>query len=344
MTINLQTYGWNEHWQTLWEQGGYEGLQPARVTSHWREHWEVAHAGGVELAGLTGKFRRDQPEYDRPEVGDFVGLKLEQGSALIAAMLPRRASLVRHTPFTVSDRQVIAANVDVAFAAMALDHDYNMRRMERYLTAILEGGVQPVALLTKADLCDNLWAKIYQLQDLFPDLKVVSVCAPTGQGIDEVRAMLQPGRTSVVLGSSGVGKSTLLNALYGQEVLRTGGLRTDGMRGAHTTTNRQMVVLPDGALMIDTPGMRELGVVGGGDSLADTFPDIVELAAQCRFRDCQHEKEPGCAVRSAIDRGELDAKRYKSYCSIQKEMEREARKADFRLNHIAKRRDRARGL
>ncbi len=343
MPTNLiETYGWNEHWQNLWEQSGYEGLQPARVTARWRGQWEVAHAGGVELAGLTGRFRRDQPEDAYPEVGDFVAVKLEQGSALIAGLLPRRTAMVRHMAFSVSGRQVIAANVDVAFAAMALDRDYNARRMERYLTAILEGGAQPVALLTKADLCDNLWAKVYQLTDLFPGLAVLTVSALQGQGLDDVRAKLAPGQTAVVVGSSGVGKSTLLNALFGSEIMATSGLRSDGFRGAHTTTNRQMAVLPGGALFIDTPGMRELGVVGDGGSLSDTFPDVEALTAQCRFRDCRHEREPGCAVRAAIARGELDAKRFKSYCSIQKEMEREAKKAAFRLNHIAKRGDRAR--
>ena len=338
----IETYGWNEEWQNIWNQGNYEGLMPGRVTARWRGQWEVAGAAGVTLAQLTGKFRREQPEDCFPEVGDFVAVKAEQGSALIAALLPRRSILQRHMAYSVSGRQVMAANVDVAFAAMALDRDYNHRRMERYLTAIIEGGVKPVALLTKADLCPNYWAKVYSLTDAFPGLCVTAVCALNGQGVEDMQKHMKPGLTAVVIGSSGVGKSTLLNCLFGSEVMKTGELRSDGFRGVHTTTNRQMAVLPNGTLFIDTPGMRELGVVGEGESLSSTFPDIKELAAQCRFRDCSHDSEPDCAVRRAIQSGELDAKRFKSYKSIAKEMEREAAKAEFRLTHLQKKAERAR--
>ena len=334
MTTIIETYGWNEIWQKQWESGCHEGLLPGRVTARWRGQWEVACGDGLLLADLTGRFRRDQPEDSYPEVGDFVAVRVEQGSARIAALLARQNALVRHMAFTVSGRQVLAANVDVAFAAMALDRDFSLRRMERYVTAIAEGGVTPVALLTKADLCPGYWAKVYSLKDLFPGLAVLPICAVTGEGLDEVRMLLRPGSTSLVIGSSGVGKSTLLNALYGSEVMRTGALRSDGFRGAHTTTNRQMALLPNGALFIDTPGMREFGMVGDGDGLSDAFPDIAELAAGCRFRDCTHDREPGCAVRQAIEQGGLDPKRFKSYRSIGKEMEREQAKAGFRLNHL----------
>ena len=344
MINGIQTYGWNDYWQNVWQETGHDGLAPARVTARWRGQWEVGGDFGVMLAQLSGRFRREQPEDAFPEVGDFVGIRLEQGSALISALLPRRTALTRHMAFTVSGRQVVAANVDVAFAAMALDRDFNPRRLERYITAIAEGGAEPVALLTKTDLCPGYWAKVYGLKDSFPKLKILPVCALTGEGMEEVRQLLSSGITAVAIGSSGVGKSTLLNALFGAEVMRTGSLRSDGFRGAHTTTNRQLAVLPTGALFIDTPGMRELGVVGDGDGLGQSFPDIAELSAACRFRDCSHTCEPGCAVRAAVDAGSLDAKRLKSYRSISKEMEREAKKAEFRLKHLNERgsRDRAR--
>ena len=336
MSTIIETYGWNEHWSKTWDEGGFEGLLPGRVTARWRGQWEVACGEGLTLAELTGKFRRDQPEDLFPEVGDFVAVEARQGSARIAALLPRQNVLRRHMAYTVSGRQALAANVDVAFAAMALDRDFNLRRMERYIAAIAEGGVRPVALLTKSDLCPSYWAKVYSLTDQFPGVTVLAVSALTCEGLAELRALLQPGCTALVIGSSGVGKSTLLNALYGGEIMRTGDLRSDGFRGAHTTTNRQMAVLPGGALFIDTPGMRELGVVGEGDGLADAFADIAELAANCRFRDCQHEREPGCAVREALEQGRLDPKRLKSFRSISKEMVREQAKADYRLKHLQK--------
>ena len=329
MASTIEMYGWNEQWQRKWDVLGFEDLLPGRVTARWRGQWEVACGDGLRLADLTGRFRREQPEDAFPEVGDFVAVRADQGSVRIAALLPRQNALVRHMAFSVSGRQVLAANVDVAFAAMALDRDFNLRRMERYIAAIAEGGVTPVALLTKADLCSGYWAKVYSLTDLFPGVVVLPISAVTGDGLDALRGLLHPGSTSLVIGSSGVGKSTLLNALYGCDFMRTGALRSDGFRGAHTTTNRQMAVLPNGALFIDTPGMRELGVVGDGDGLADAFPDIVSLAADCRFRDCSHEREPGCAVRQALEEGRLDAKRLK-------EMEREQAKAGFRLNHLQK--------
>ena len=337
-------YGWNEHWQARWGELPDEGLTPARVTGRWRGQWEVAYEGGLALAGITGRLRRDLPEDFFPEVGDFVGVRVESGTVLIAALLPRRATLQRHMAFSVSGRQVMAANVDVAFAAMALDRDYSPARLERYLVAIAEGGVKPVALLTKADLCPNVWGKVYGLMDQFPGVDVVPVSALTGEGLESVRTHLGQGRTAVVLGASGAGKSTLLNALFGEEILRTGGLRSDGVKGAHTTTNRQMVCLPDGTLFIDTPGMRELGVVGEGDGLTTAFADVEELAEGCRFRDCRHEREPGCAVQQAVAEGRLDPHRLKRYRSLQREMAREAEKAAYRLNHLSssRRPDRAR--
>lgn len=336
MASVIETYGWNEHWEKVWESGEYAGLLPARVIARWRDRWEVACAEGILPSGLAGRFRRVQQEDAYPEVGDFVGVRVEQGSAMIAALLPRVTVLQRHMAFTVSGRQALAANVDLAFAAMALDHDFSIRRMERYLTAIAGSGVKPVALLTKTDLCPEYWAKAYNLKDSFPGLETFPVCAPTGEGLEEVRRMLAPGKTSVILGSSGVGKSTLLNALYGIDVMRTGGLRSDGMRGAHTTTNRQMLLLADGALFIDTPGMREFGVVGESEGIGEAFRDIDELAGGCRFRDCLHENEPGCAVRKAVNEGRLDPKRLKSYRSIEKEMEREAAKAEYRMKYLQK--------
>jgi ribosome biogenesis GTPase len=334
MENTIETYGWNEHWQTQWQAGDYAGLSPARVTARRRGLWEVACGEGLLLAELTGKFRREQPEDAFPEVGDFVAVKREAGNALIAHLLPRQNLLQRHMAFTVSGRQALAANVDVAFAAMALDRDFNPRRMERYVAAVAEGGAKPVALLTKADLCPAFRAKVYAMADLIPGVAVLAVSAVTGEGLDEMRKLLPPGHTAVIIGSSGVGKSTLLNALYGSELMRTSGLRSDGFRGAHTTTHRQMAVLPGGAIIIDTPGMRELGVVGDGSGIDDAFADITALSASCRFRDCSHGREPGCAVLEAVAQGQLEQKRLKSYRSLTKEMERERAKAEFRLNHL----------
>jgi len=336
MSSVIETYGWNEYWHRIWNEGNYKGLTPGRVTARWRGQWEIACGGGIMLAQLAGRFRREQPEDAFPEVGDFVGVRMEGGSALIAALLPRKTALVRHEACSVSGRQIVAANVDTAFATMALDHDFNMRRMERYIAAILESGAKPVAILTKADLCPGYWAKAYGLKDQFPGLDVLPVCALTGEGTEELRMHLEPGLTAVVLGSSGVGKSTLINALLGTEAMRVGDLRSDGVRGAHTTTNRQMLELPNGALLIDTPGMRELGVVGEGEGLAEAFADIEALAAACRFRDCEHRTEPGCAVRKAVEDCALDPKRLKSWRSLASDMKREAQKVEYRIKYLQK--------
>ena len=247
---------------------------------------------------------------------------------------------MRKVAWSETKPQVVAANVDVAFVVCGLDLNYNVRRIERYLTLAWESGAQPVVLLTKADLCDDVESYVYEVEAVAYGVPVHAVSAPHGDGVETVRGYVPGGRTAALLGSSGVGKSTLVNALLGEDLLATQEIREDG-RGRHTTSHRQLVPLPDGGLMLDTPGMRELQLWDADSGLEAAFGDLESLAAQCRFADCTHREEPDCAVRAALANGTLDLERYESWRKLQRELERLARKQDGRARSEA-RKERAR--
>jgi len=294
---------------------------------------------GELRAELAGRLRHGD---EHPAVGDWVAVALRpsEGRATIHAVLPRRSAFTRKVAWAETKPQVVAANVDVVFVVCGLDANYNVRRIERYLTLAWESGAQPVVLLTKADLCDDVDPRVYEVESIAFGVPVHAVSAPHGDGLETVRSYVPAGRTAALLGSSGVGKSTLVNALVGEELLATQGLRDDG-RGRHTTSHRQLVPLPEGGLVLDTPGMRELQLWDADEGMQAAFADVDALAAQCRFADCAHREEPGCAVRAALAGGTLDVERFESWGKLQRELERLARKQDARARSES-RKERAR--
>jgi ribosome biogenesis GTPase / thiamine phosphate phosphatase len=315
------------------DQSGSRALVPARVTVQQRGLYTLASTLG-ELAGaLSGRFAFEAGHGDNPVAGDWVAVaaRPDEGAATIHAVLPRRTAFVRRAAGTGVTEQVVAANVDTAFLVTSLNADFNLRRIERYLVTAWESGAQPVIVLTKADLCDEVEELVFEVESIAFGVPVHAVSAVTGRGLDELRGHLGPGRTAVLLGSSGVGKSTLVNALAGVELLATAAIREDDGRGRHTTTHRELILLPDGGgLVLDTPGMRELGLWDASEGVGGTFGDVEELFADCRFSDCAHEAEPGCAVRAALAEGTLDAARWESYVKLQRELAHLERKGDPR--------------
>lgn len=275
-------------------------------------------AGGEVSVRLGGKMLREARagRASRPVVGDWVEVGAD---GIIAAVEPRRTRLARKAAGLQDVEQVIAANVDVAFIATAADGDVNERRLERYLAVVHDGGVMPVVLLTKADACPDVERERTRIRTVAPDVDVIAVSARTGEGVADVEHRIPPGTVAVLLGSSGVGKSTLVNRLLGESRQRTGDLRDDG-KGRHTTTRREIIVLPGGGMLVDMPGMRELGLLDADEGLADAFPEVKALAAQCRFADCRHQQEPGCAVRAALEAGSLDADRFTSFRKLAQEL------------------------
>jgi ribosome biogenesis GTPase len=322
----LLELGWDAGWAAAFLPFDSAGWTPARVVVAHRDAWRIATASGDRDAVISGRLRHEAAgPGDLPAVGDWVAIdRADADTTVIQAVLPRRAAFTRNTggdTATLLGEQVMAANVDVAFVVAGLDGDFNLRRLERYLAVAWAGGSTPVLLLNKADVADDVDGLRVAAEAVAPGVEVRTLSALTGDGVEALAAVhLPPGRTAVVLGSSGVGKSTLVNALVGEERLATGAVRADDARGRHTTTHRELVRLPGGGLLIDTPGIRSLGVAGASAGLDDVFADIADLAAGCRFSDCRHESEPGCNVKAALNDGRLASDRLAS----QRKLEREA--------------------
>lgn len=306
----------------------------ARVTAVHRERYEIACAEGITHARLKPGIYYNGGGEAFPTAGDFVRIQYNpQGDSLITATLPRRSLFSRPDVNVEQWEQTVAANFDYVFVTMSLNQNFNLRRMERYLTTAWQSGAVPVVVLTKLDLCDDPVTFVREAENAALGVTVCAVSAHTGEGMEQLSPFLKPGKTVVLLGSSGVGKSSLINALAGEEQMKVSAVREDDDRGRHTTTHRQMIRLPGGALFIDTPGMRSLGMWDVTDGLADTFADVEEFAARCRFRDCAHGSEPGCAVRAAIASGDLPAERWENYLKLKKE----ARFSDDKDAYLRKR-------
>ena len=338
--MELAALGWDEAWAAAAaDAAAGRDLAPARIAIEHRGAYEAIGAGGMVWAELRGKdYFEARDKRELPTVGDWVLVApAAAGVSPIDALLPRRSCLVRAAAGEKTAPQPIAANVDVAFVITSANQDLNERRIERYLTTVEAGGAAPVIVLNKIDLVDDAAPLVARLAEVAPGVPVVPVSAARGDGTEAVRAHLGPGRTGVVVGSSGVGKSTLLNRLLGAAAQAVQPVRDDDDRGRHTTTRRELFVLDGGGIVIDTPGMRELKLWAEGSDTGDdelAFDDVDDLAATCRFRDCGHDAEPGCAVRAAVERGELAAARLDSW----KKLHREHAVEGARREEAAKRR------
>jgi ribosome biogenesis GTPase len=324
----LEDYGWSQTLRRQFESFAEEGLAPARVIAQQRGAWRLAAGAGELTATLSGKFLHEAR--DHPVTGDWVAIaaRPDEGSATIHRLVPRASAFVRRAAGPAGGAQVVAANVDVALVASSLNAELNLRRIERYLATALAGGARPVIVLTKADLCGDVSSAIGDVVAIAAGAPILAVSALTGEGLDALASHLKPGRTAVLIGSSGVGKSTLVNAFCGGARMKTQDIREDDAHGRHTTTHRELVLLPGGALLLDTPGMRELGLWEAGEGVASAFADIEALARACRFRDCAHAREPGCAVRAALAAGVLDPARLESYAKLNRELAWLDRKED----------------
>ena len=316
----LKKYGMTDRF--LQEAALFEGLFLARITEQHHDIYKVISEQGELQAGVSGKFAYDaNNDTDFPAVGDWVMIDRVNGSggnAVIHQILSRKSVFVRKAAGTGNAVQIIAANVDVIFICMSLNADFNMRRLERYLSIAWDSMATPVIVLTKSDLCDDLEQKLADVNAVSVGSDVIICSSMAENGYQSVTGYITEGRTIAFLGSSGVGKTTLINRLLGEDILATKAIREDDGKGRHTTTRRQLLLLPAGGIVIDTPGMRELHLSTG--DLSKSFEDIDELASHCKYRDCSHNAEPGCAVRAAIAAGELSAKRFENYRKLQNEL------------------------
>lgn len=325
----LTAWGWDVAFAREFTAAAAPGMVPGRVISEHTHIYRLRLEEGEILARLSGRMRMESRRKALyPAVGDWVALKTRKGEneATIHAILPRRTRFARKVPGARMREQVAAANIDVALLISAMDNNFSVRRLERYHVLALESGAQPVVVLNKADMWEHtdIGEFVDEATGACPGAPVIVIAAETGHGFDALMKYLAPGRTAVALGISGVGKSTLINELSGDIVMDTQEVRESDSRGRHTTTYRAMFMLPGGAMIVDTPGVRELQLwrLGQEERIEDSFEDIEALAARCRFRDCRHESEPGCAVVGASEAGELETERLESYRRLRAELER----------------------
>lgn len=332
----LVALGWGEHVDAAWHAvvpAPRPDEVPGRVVLHYTAHWAVRTARGELLCDVRGRLRREHGAAGIPCVGDWVVVRprWDEGTGTVRALLPRRTAVIRKAAGDATVAQVIAANVDTVLVVVSVDDAPNVRRMERHLAAAHESGAEPVIVLTKADdpASPHVATVLEVARDAGRNVPVVVTSAHEGIGLDALAPWLQPGRTLVLLGVSGAGKSSLVNALAGTELLAVGAVRDDG-KGRHTTTRRELVTLASGALLIDTPGMRELGLWDGDDGVGATFDDLEDLAGSCRFTDCAHRTEPGCAVVAAVTDGAADATRVEAWLRLLDEQADVARRTEER--------------
>ena len=331
--MNLKDLGWDAFFANAFEPYAADNLIPARVSARHHGPCELMTERG-QMGGVpAGKLSEDE----LPAVGDWVAVRPVDGErkAVIEAVLPRRTSFTRKEAWQRTVAQVVAANVDTVFVVTAFGFDLNPRRLERYLTAAWDSGSVPVVVVNKSDTVDEPEVDLLEVEPVTMGVPVHAVSAVSGEGLETLDPYLQSGQTIALLGSSGVGKSTLVNRFAGRELLATAQTSAGG-RGRHTTSHRELVLLPAGGVLLDTPGMRELQLWADEEVLDTTFSEISELAAQCRFSDCAHEQEPGCAIQKALNDGTLSRERWDSYCKLQRELRALAIRKDARLRSEAR--------
>lgn len=322
--MDLASLGWDSVWEKDFAEFRTRGWVPARVAVEDKHRFVILGQQGEWTGQVTGRLlHRVASRAALPKVGDWVavGVVAGEAKAVIHGVLPRRTQLARKTPGREVEPQVLAANIDLSFVVQALDQTFNLRRLERFLVMALEGGARPVVLLNKADLCPNPEEMLSQAEAAAGAVPVLAVSAKTGRGMKNLRELVRPTETVVFVGGSGVGKSSLINRLYGEEIQATIEVRESDAKGRHTTTWRELILLPNGGIVIDTPGLREFHLWAADEGLSEAFPEIEALAGRCHFRDCSHTKEKRCAVQQAVASGLIPRERYESYLKLMREMD-----------------------
>lgn len=320
--MTLEALGWSPEWLNTWSAAPH-GCTPARVVTEDKHSFTVVIEEGPLTGILPGRLLRQRHKPEAlPKVGDWVAIERVPGEdkGIIQFILPRRSRILRKVTGRESTEQLLAANVDVAFITQGIDQPVNLRRLERFLIMIHEGNVRPIILLNKCDLCSDTDAAISDARSVARDCPIVLVSAKTGKGLGILRKSMSPAATHVFIGTSGVGKSSLINRLYGDQIQATLDVRERDAKGRHSTTTRELIPLPCGSLVIDTPGMREFHLWEADTGLHEAFPDITNLASQCRFRDCRHRHETECAVKAAVLAGSISTNRHESYLKLQEEL------------------------
>lgn len=321
--IDLHSLGWNDFFNESFNKIDNNEYQCARVAVENKTNYILLTEHGEALGEVSGKFLFEaEKQSELPKVGDWAVITLFNNNeqAVIHQILPRRTKISRKSADRKIDEQVIASNIEMVFIVQALDDNFNINRLERYLAVVYQGGAKPVAVLNKTDLCNDVEEKINLVKERTGIEDLVPISALNLEGLDRIKNLIMPGSTIAFIGSSGVGKSTLINALLGYDRFTTNEVREQDSRGKHTTTRREMVILPSGGILIDTPGMRELGLWNADEGLSQTFSEFSEFAEHCKYADCTHVHEAGCAVLDALSRGEISKQRYENYIKLLKEM------------------------